>query len=108
MDEAARNLDAAPRAARQVLHLLVLPLQQLHGFEQLGNHAVALLARNAVQLGVDQQVLFDAQLQVARHRLWDDADRPAHVVCLLDDVEAADERGACCRRQQRDEHPDQR
>ena len=67
-----------------------------------------LVARHAVQLGVDQQVLLDAQLEVARHRLRNDADRAPHVIRLLDDVEAADERGAGRRRKQRDEHPDQR
>ena len=77
-------------------------------FEQLGNQALALLARNAIKLGVNQQVLLDAQLEVARHCLRDHADRAAHVVRLLDDVEAADQRGAGGRRQQRDEHADQR
>ena len=37
VDQAARDLDAAPHAARQVLHLLVGPLRELDGLEQLGD-----------------------------------------------------------------------
>jgi hypothetical protein len=70
---------------------LSLPLQQFDGFEQLRNQALPLLARDAVQLRVDEQVLLDAQLEVAGHRLRNHANRATDIVCLLDDVEAADE-----------------
>ena len=82
--------------------------RELDRLEQLVDQLLALRARHAVQLREDDQVLFDAQLEVARHRLRDDADRAAHAVGLLDDVEAVDERGARGRRQQRRQHADQR
>ena len=66
------------------------PLRQLDRLEQLVDQPLALGARHAVQLGEDDQVLLDAQLEVAGHRLRDDADRLAHAVGLLDDVEAVD------------------
>ena len=84
------------------------PLRQLDRFEQLGDEPVALVARHAIQLGEDQQVLLDAQLEVAGHRLRNHADRAPDVVGLLHDVEAVDERRARGGRQQRHQHADQR
>ena len=81
--QAARDLDAPPHAARQVLHLRLAPLRQLDRLEQLGDQPLALRARHAVQLREDDQVLLDAQLEVAGHRLRNDADRLAHAVGLL-------------------------
>ena len=81
--EAARDLHAPAHAAREILDLLVLPLQELDRLEQLGNQLRCASPRHAVQLRVDQQVLLDAQLEVARHRLRDDADGAPHVVRLL-------------------------
>ena len=59
---------------------LVRPLRELDGREQLGDELLAPLARDAVQLREDQQILARAQLEIARHRLRDHADRPAHGV----------------------------
>ena len=61
--------------------------------EQLANKAIPLFTRDSVQLGEDDQIFFDAQFEIAGHRLRDDSDRAAHAVGLLDDVEAVDDRG---------------
>src|SRR5204863_8820691 len=61
-----------------------------------------------VQLREDDQVLLDAQLEIARHRLRDHANRMADAVRLPDDVVAVDEGAAGGRRQERRQHPDQR
>ena len=106
--QAARDLDTAPHAARQVLHLLVRHCVSSTASSSSAISCCAFGARNAVQLGEDDQVLLDAQLEVAGHRLRDDADRSAHAVGLVRDVEAVDARRAGGRRQQRREHPDER
>src|SRR5206468_8773924 len=56
----------------------------------------------------DDQVFLDAQLEIAGHRLGNDADRFPDAVRLLDDIEAVDERAARGRHEQRRQHPDQR
>ena len=90
VDESPRDLDAAPHAAREHPHRFVAPLRQLHGLEQFVDEPLALVARDAVELREDDQVLLDAQLEVAGHRLRDHADRAADVVGLTSDVEAVD------------------
>jgi hypothetical protein len=52
-------------------------------------------ARHAVELGVDAQVFFDGQVDVAGQRLRDDADHAAGRVGVLADVVSGDE--APCR-----------
>ena len=106
--EPAGDLDPASHPARQVLDLLVGPLGELDCVEELGNESRAAFARDAVELRVDQEVLAHAQLDVARHRLRNHADRPPHVVGLPQDVEAVDERRPRRRREQRRQHPDER
>ena len=81
-------------AAGQVLDRLVAPLRELHGLEQLGDEAPALLARHAVEPREDDEILLDGELGITRERLRDDADRPAHGVGILDDVRTADGRAA--------------
>ena len=108
VNQASRDFDAPPHAAREVLHLFVAPLRQLDRVEQFVDQPLPLFARDAVQLGVDDQVFFDAQFEIAGHRLRDDADRMAHAVGLLDHVEAVNHGRAGCRRQQRRQHADQR
>ena len=108
VDQPARDLHAAPHAARKVSDRLVRPRRQLDGLDELRNDPIALLLRHVVELRVDQQVLADAELHVARHRLRDHADRSAHVVGLANDVEAVDDRRARRRRQQRRHHADER
>ena len=76
------------------LTCLSLPLRELDGFEQFVDQPRALVARHAVQLGEDEQVFLDAQLEVAGHRLRNDADRrggrrrPAAHVEAVDDGRA--------------------
>ncbi len=108
VDQAAGDFDASPHAARQMPDLFVAPLGQLHRREQVGDEALALLPRHAVQFGKDDQVFLDAQLEIARHRLRNDADRFPYAVRLLDDIEAVDQRAARGRHEQRRQHPDQR
>ena len=78
--EAARDLDAPAHAAGEVLDRRLAPLRELDRLQQLVDQALALAARHAVELGEDEQVLLDAQLEVAGQGLRDDADRAPHVV----------------------------
>jgi hypothetical protein len=106
--QAARDLDAAAHAAGEVLDGLVGPRRQLDRGQELGDEPLAPLAWHAVQLGVDEQVLLGGELEVAGHRLRDDADGAAHGVGLVEHIGAGDARRAARRRQQGGEHADQR
>ena len=80
VDEPARDLHAPPHAAREILDLLVGPLRQLDRLEQFADEAVAALARHAVELRVDEQILAHAEFEIARHRLRNDANRATDAV----------------------------
>ncbi len=106
--EAARDLEPPPHAARERLHGLVGPLQQIDRREQVVDRALALLRREAVELREDRHVLPGREVQVRGHRLRDHADRLAHAVRVAHDVEAVHARMPGARHHERREHPDQR
>ena len=108
MNEPPRDLDAAAHPSGKVLHRLIFPLRQLDGFDQVGHQSLAALARNTVELGVNQKIFFDAQLHIARHRLRNDADQAPNGIGFLHHIMAANGGSARCRRKQRRQHPDER
>jgi hypothetical protein len=106
--ESARDFNAAPHSAGEILHLRIAPLREFDRLKQLVDQLHPRGARHTIQLREDDQVLLDAQLEIAGHRLRDDANRSPHAVGLFDHIEAVDERGPRRRRQQRHQHPDER
>ena len=93
--EAARDLDAAPHAARQVLHLRVAPLRELDRLEQLVDQLLR-FARGTpysfAKMIRFSSTLSSRSLVIACGMTPIDA---AHAVGLLGDVEAVDD--APCR-----------
>ena len=79
-----------------VIDRLVAPVPQADHLEHLVASAAATTPRvDAVELGVQAQVLLGGEVAVERRVLEDQADVAAHVVALGDDVVAGD--AARCR-----------
>ena len=76
------------------------PLEQRHAA------LLRLLLREAVQPGLEVEVLPAGEERIERRFLECDSDDPPDLVALRRDVEAADGRAAPARRQQGDEHLD--
>ena len=102
--EGEREVEAALHAAGVAAHLAVGGVGQADALEQLDAAADALALGQAVQRGLEAQVLAAGQQRVERGLLEGGADRLAHVRALADDVVAAHARGARGGRQQRGEH----
>jgi hypothetical protein len=107
MHEAPRDLHPAAHAPGQVPHRFVRPLGELDRLQQLRDQPAPPFGRDAVELGEDEEILLDAELEVAGHGLGDDPDRAAHAVGLLADVEAVHPGGALGRGDEGREHPDE-
>ena len=107
--QAARDLDAAPHAARQILHLLVGPRRELHRLEQLVASAAVRLSRGTpyslAKMSRFSSTLSSRSLVIACGMTPIDS---AHAVGLRDDVEAVDARRARRRREERGQHADER
>ena len=102
--ERKREVEAALHAAGVAAHLAVRGVGQADALEQLGAAADALALGQAVQRGLEAQVLATRQQRVERGLLEGGADRLAHVRAVADDVVAGNARGARGGRQQRGEH----
>ena len=89
--QAARDLKPPPHAAGKRFGLRVAPLDEVDGLEHFLDVLLALGARNAVELGVDDQILFEGQILIAGERLGNDADHAPHVVGILAHVVAGDD-----------------
>ena len=106
--EAAGDLQAPLHAAGERQHRLVAPVGQVDHLEHLVHPGRDGAAVDAVQLGVQAEVLRRGELAVERRVLEHEADVPADVVALADDVEAAHPGGAGGGPRQRAEHVDRR
>ena len=84
------------------------PLDEVDGFQDFIHVLFALTARNAVELGVDEQVFVDGKIGVARESLRYDAYHAADSVGILYNVVAANDRVTRCDRDERGHHADQR
>src|SRR5438309_1193291 len=62
------------------------PLSEVDQFEQFGNRALALFLRHIVELGVDVQVLFHSQIQIASQRLRDHTDHAPRLIRFFGDI----------------------
>ena len=106
MHEREREVEPALHAARVAADLAVGRVGEADALEQLGAAADALALGQAVQRGLEAQVLAPGQQRVERGLLERGADRLAHVGALADDVVARHARRARGGRQQRGEHQD--
>ncbi len=108
VDQAAGDFNAAAHSAGECLHLRAAPLDQVDGFEHFGDVLFALGPGDAVELGVDAQVLFDGEVGIAGERLGNDADHAANRVGLFGHIVAGDDGAAGGDRNERGHHADER
>ena len=87
--EREREVEAALHAAGVAADLAVGRVGEADALEQLGAAAAALALGQAVQRGLEAQVLAAGEQRVERGLLERGADRLAHLRALADDVEAA-------------------
>src|SRR5208283_3716639 len=106
--QSAGDFQAPPHAAGKRLGLGVAPLQQIHGSKQVLDIALPIFGGNAVQLGVNTEVLLDGQVDVAGQRLRNHTHTLARCVRFFRHVEAVDQRPPAGDGQQRSHHADQR
>src|SRR5580692_8286827 len=108
VDQAARDLNAAAHSAGESLDLRATPLEQVDGFEDLVNIPPAFGPWNAVELGVDAEVLFNSKVGIAGKGLGNYADLAANGVGIFGHVEAADNGAATRNGHERGHHADER
>ena len=98
----------APHSAGERLDLRAAPLDQVDSFEHVVDVLLALGLGDAVELGVDAEVLFDGEVGVAGERLGNDADHAANRIGILGHIVAGDDGLAAGEGNQRGHHADQR
>ena len=108
MHQAARDLQAPSHAAGVGLDLLVTAVPEVDHLEHLTHPGRDGAGVDAVELGVEAEVLLGGEVAVERRVLEHEADVPADVVALAGDVEAAHAGGAGGGPRQRAEHVDRR
>ena len=108
VDERQGEVETPLHAAGVALHLAVGRLAQPDARQELVRALAALVAREPLQRRLQANVVAAGQERVERGLLERGADHGAHPRALLDDVVAADARGAGRRRQQRRQHQDGR
>jgi hypothetical protein len=106
VQEAARDLQASAHAAREGHHRRAAALPQPDHLEHLAHPAGDERGVDAVELGVQAQVLLGGEVAVERRVLEDEADVAPDVVALAHDVVAGDARAARRRLGQRAQHVD--
>jgi hypothetical protein len=107
-DEAGRDVEPAAHAAGVLLHELRRRLREPERLEQLVRARPCLGALEPEQPAEQDQVLAAGEVLVDRRELAGEADEPADVIRLCDDVLAEHARGPAVRAQQRREDPDRR
>ncbi len=108
VQQAARDLQASPHSAGVRVREAAPPLPQPDHLHHLAHAAVDELARHAVELGVQAQVLLGRQVPVERRLLEDQADVAADVVAFGEHVVSGHERRAAAGTHERAQHPDRR
>ena len=106
--QAAGDLEASLHAAGVGLHRVTAAVPELHHLEHLAQPVLEDVARDAVELGMETEVLLAAQVGVEGGLLEHQADVPTYVTPLPDDVEAGDGGRARGERGQRAEDLDGR
>src|SRR5208282_3352925 len=108
MHQPPRNLQPPPHPARERFGLRSPPLRQIDGLQQLFNRLLALLRRDVIQFGVNTQILFHRQIQIAGQGLRNHANRPPHRFRISRHIVPRHPRRPRRDRDQRRHHPDQR
>jgi hypothetical protein len=108
VQQPARDLEATLHAAREGRHSAAPALPEADHLEDLAHPVGDRRARDAVQLGVQAQVLLRGEVAVERRVLEDEADVPAHLVALGRDVVAGDGGAAAGRPHEGAQHADRR
>ena len=107
-DQRAREVEPAAHSAGVRLGDAVGRLLEVEALEQLAGARPRLLAGEAVQTPEHPQVLAPGQVLVDRRVLPGEADHPAHALRVAQHVDAAHDRAAGVRPEQRREDPDGR
>ena len=106
--QAARDLQPSPHAARQSGGERVGAVGEADGFEQLRGALAPARTGDAVQAGVNAQILGAGEFGVAGHVLRNDADGGAHRIGVVNDIVPGHNGRAAGGRHQRRQHADER
>src|SRR4029079_8712529 len=101
VQQPTRDLEAPGHPAREGGDAARAPIPQLHHLEDVLEALLGRVARHAVQLRVEPEVLLRREVLVERRVLEDQADVPADVGRAAHDVEPGDRRAAAGRPEQR-------
>ncbi len=107
VDQAAGDFNTAAHSAGEGLNLRAAPLDQVHGFKNLVDIVLPLDLGDAVELGVDAEVLLDGKVGVAGERLGNDADDAANGIGVFCHVVAGNRCTAAGDGHQRGHHADE-
>src|SRR6478609_9331827 len=108
MDETARDFQPTAHSAGEIPSRRVTPLAQVNQLEQFIDRLFAITGGNAIELGVDAQVLPDGEITVTGHGLGNHAHGAARCVGGFAHVSSFNDGGAGSDLQQGCHHPDQR
>ena len=108
MNQAPRDLKTAPHSAGECLGLGIAPLEQVHSHQQLFDTAQALRFGNLVELGIDGEILFHGQVDIAGERLGNDTNHSSDGIGFARDIMACDDGLPAGDRNQRRHHADER
>ena len=100
-----RGLWTKPRAISS--RRRIPPLEQIDCFQQIVDIALALLFGNLIELGIDGEIFFDGEIDVAGKRLGNDADGSPDRIGFAGDVMAGDDCLPAGDGQQRGHHADE-
>jgi hypothetical protein len=107
VNETSGDLQPLAHADGERAHVLVTPFVEPDPLQELGNELASRGAGNAVQLGVEVEVLRGGELEVGGDRLRDDSDPPPHRVGVGSEIVARDTRRSRGRREERGQHADE-
>ena len=108
MNQAARDLKTPAHSAGECLGLCVAPLQQVYSHQQFFDIALALCLRNLIEFGIDGEILFHGQVDIAGQRLGNDTDGSPDRIGFARDVMTSDDGLPAGDRDQRRHHADER
>jgi hypothetical protein len=108
VNQTTSDLDSPTHAARKIFDGLVSPLCQFDSFQQFSHEPATTFPWNSVQLGINQKIFFDTQLEIARHCLRNHTNHSPYRISFLYNIVPANRRRPSCRGDQRGQHPDER
>ena len=94
MQQTARDLEPPPHAAREIVHEVVLAVEEADHVEHFFAARSGADAVDAIELAVETKVLLRAEVAVERGLLEHEPDRATNGIAVGGDVVAGDVRGA--------------